>query len=162
MKSSLVVGKVAGHFGVKGWLKVKSFTQPYKNIFTYKTWLIDGQSYSVAEFKMHGKQMIVRLEDMRLREQANVVLGKDICVSREQLPEIDEDDYYWCDLIGLQVIDQNEQTIGCVKDIFATGANDVLVVGGEKEVLIPYVPDRYIKKVNLQSGVMIVDWEEPE
>lgn len=163
MSSGLItVGKISGHFGIKGWVKVISYTEPAKNIFSYNKWLINNKSHVLSEGKTHGKQLIAKLDDFDVREDSDILIGKDICIEKSQLPELDAEDFYWCDLVGLEVMDQHGQQLGSVTSVFATGANDVLVIKGDEEILIPYIPGMYISAVNIEAGQIVVDWEEPE
>ena len=163
MSSGLItVGKISGHFGIKGWVKVISYTQPANNIFSYKAWLINGENHTLTQGKTHGKQLIAKLDGFDVREHSEVLIGKDISIEKSQLPELGAEDFYWCDLVGLDVIDQNGQQLGQVHSVFETGANDVLVVKGDEEVLIPYIPGMYITTVDTENGRIEVDWEQPE
>ena len=158
----ITVGKISGHFGIKGWVKIISYTEPRNNIFSYDQWLIDDKKHVLTHSKSHGKQLIAKLQGYDVREHSEALIGKSIWIEKSQLPDLSAEDFYWCDLVGLEVIDQHTQRLGIVDTVFATGANDVLVVKGETEILIPYVPDMYIREVNLEAGHVVVDWEEPE
>ncbi|WP_395377083.1 ribosome maturation factor RimM [Marinicella sp. W31] len=158
----ITVGKISGHFGVKGWVKVISYTEPRNNIFSYSEWLIENENHVLTQGKPHGKQLIAKLDGFDVREHSEVLIGKNICIEKSQLPDLGAEDFYWCDLVGLEVINQHTQSLGTVTTVFATGANDVLVVKGEEEILIPYIPDMYITEVDIEAGHIVVDWEEPE
>lgn len=159
----VILGRVTGLYGVKGWLKVHSYTEPREAILDYKDWslLRDGswQSVRLAEGKRHGKSVIARLESVDDRDDAAAYVGDDIGVAREQLAEVGRGEYYWADLEGLQVVHTDGRTLGKVAYLLATGANDVLVVQGNQEILIPFVQKEVIKDVDLTNGVIKVHWE---
>jgi 16S rRNA processing protein RimM len=184
-QSLVLVGRVTSVFGIKGWVNVYSYTDPVENILQYPTWLLspytgDGQSKRqempaaksctkvvLSEGQRHGKKIIAQLSKSESREQAAAFIQQDIFIYRSELPELD-DEVYWFDLHGLQVVNQAGQTLGKIKRMMATGANDVMVVeclsnsGSDnkaQEVLIPYVKNHYILDVNLDQGKVLVDWE---
>ncbi len=165
----IVLGHISGLFGIKGWVKVYSHTSPRDNILRYSPWYLQQQgewiAYRLEEGKQHGKGIIVRLENCRDRDSAAVLVGKEIAITRQQLPALDKDEYYWSDLQGLQVINQQGVELGKVSHLIETGSNDVLVVeqaesGREaRERLIPYIREQVIKNVDLDKGVISVDWD---
>ena len=159
----VILGQVTGLYGVKGWVKVRSYTEPREAILDYKDWLLlrdgDWQSVRLAEGKRHGKTVIARLEGVNDRDVAATYVDDDIGVPREQLPEAGRDEFYWADLEGLQVVHSDGRILGKVAYLLATGANDVLVVKGDQEILIPFVQGEVIKDVDLAAGVINVDWE---
>ncbi|WP_455222843.1 ribosome maturation factor RimM [Kaarinaea lacus] len=162
----VVVGKISSAFGVKGWLKINSFTEPVTNILQFKPWYLQTRqthqpwkSVKVIEGRAHGKQVVVQLEGVNDRNQAELMRGLDIAVKRDQLPETHDNEFYWVDLEGLKVVNQEGIELGVVESLMETGANDVLVVRGEKERLIPYVMNEYILEVDLDAGTIIVDWD---
>jgi len=159
----VILGQVTGLYGVKGWVKVRSYTEPREAILDYKDWLLlrdgDWQSVRLAEGKRHGKTVIARLEGVNDRDVAATYVDDDIGVPREQLPETARDEFYWADLEGLQVVHSDGRILGKVAYLLATGANDVLVVKGDQEILIPFVQGEVIKDVDLAAGVINVDWE---
>ena len=159
----VILGRVVGLFGVRGWIKVYSYTEPREAVLNYKEWLLrrDGtwQRVELAEGKRHGKAVIVRLAGIVDRDAAAELLGSEIGVDRDALPEPEEGRYYWADLEGLTVVDRDGTELGKVAYLMATGANDVLVVDGPVERLIPFVPETVILDVDLAAGVIRVDWE---
>lgn len=165
----VVVGKVSGVYGVKGWVKIFSHTQPRENILEYNPWWLKlggtWQRFSVADGKQHGKGVIARFEDIIDRDQALALRNADIAISREQLDALAEGEYYWSDLIGLAVVNLEGIALGRIDSLFETGANDVIVVkgdgaSGDEERLIPFVQPDVVKNVDLAAGVMTVDWGE--
>ena len=159
----IVIGRVAGHFGVRGWFKIQSWTEPREKIVEYRRWLLqtgDGwQERQVTAGRAHGKNVIAHVQGVDSREQAAELIGADIAIRREQLPKTGPGEYYWADLVGLRVQLLDGRELGRVKNLLATGANDVLVVQGEHEHLIPFLRGRVIKDVDLDAQVMRVDWD---
>jgi 16S rRNA processing protein RimM len=157
----VTLGHISGVHGVKGWVKIHSMTEPREAIFEYQPWLLGPthEVVQVSEGKKHGKHLIALLKDIRDREEAESLLNRQIAVYRDQFPDLPETEFYWADLIGLKVNSQDGANLGTIKDMLATGANDVMVVQGEKELLIPFVLDLYVKQVDLALGVVTVDWD---
>lgn len=159
----IVIGKIGGLFGIKGWVKLLSFTEPRDKIVDYRTWqlkLSDGwREWKVAEGHAHGKGVIARLEGITDPDQAAQVLGAEIAVLRKQLSKTRPGQYYWMDLVGLDVQLEGGRSLGAVEGLMATGSNDVLVVKGERERLIPFIHGQVIKHVDLDKRVIQVDWD---
>ncbi len=160
----IVVGKVGSTYGVQGWLKVLSYTEWTNNILQYSPWYIeskdDWQAIAVTECREHGKGVVVKFAGYDTPEQSRTLTGKNIAITRSQLPTLTKGEYYWSDLKGLTVLNQAGVNLGKVIYIMATGSNDVLVVKGDKEHAIPYLPDEVIKNIDLEKGIIYVDWEE--
>ena len=160
----VVLGQVVGVFGVKGWLKIRSETEPPTNILDYSPWYLQqhGQwtEQRLLQGQPHSKGLIVQLEGLDDRDEAALLVGCPIAVRRVQLPTPAQGEYYWADLIGLAVYNQQGEHLGQVHSLMETGANDVLVVqDGEQEYLIPYVTGVYVLQVDLPAGRMLVDWQ---
>ncbi len=155
----IVLGRIAGLYGVRGWVRVFSETDPRENILRYSPWLLEGAAHVVVEGRRHGKGLVVRLEGCEDRDQAAALIGRDICVRRDQLPPARPDEFYWADLEGLDVRTVAGKPLGRVSHLFDTGANDVLVVKGDRERLLPFVWDDIVKDVDLASGTITVDWD---
>jgi 16S rRNA processing protein RimM len=157
------LGRIVGLFGVKGWVKVFSYTQPREAILDYGCWQLRRaerwEPASVAEGKRHGKQVIARLADVDDPDVAATLIGCDIAIDRSDMPEAGTGSYYWADLEGLCVRHRDGTDYGRVAYVMETGANDVLVVKGERERLIPFVADTVILDVDLAAGIITVDWE---
>ena len=158
------IGKIAGVFGVKGWVKVFSLTDPRENILNYSPWILkqDDQIKEVQPVngKRQGKTVVVCLEGIGDRNLAEFYTGWEILINKSQLPETEEDEYYWADLVGLSVETENGISLGQVDYIIETGANDVLVVKDLKEErLIPFLQAQTIKKIDLEGRLMVVDWD---
>jgi 16S rRNA processing protein RimM len=170
-KSAVLVGRVSSPFGIKGWVKISSYTQPLENILDYGPWQLrnsnSGEAVRVVELqegKAHGKGLVAKLPGVDNRDQAELLKGLEILVAREQLPEIEEGRYYWADLEGLQVETVDGKSLGWVDHMMEAGAADVMVVCGEdkdkKRCLIPFIRDEVIRNVDLKAGVIRVDWED--
>ncbi len=159
----IVIGKVMGHFGVKGWVKIQSWTEPREKIIEYRPWLLEigggWQEWQVLEGRIHGKSMIAHLRGVDNREQAAAFIAANIAIRRDQMAATKPGEYYWDDLMGLRVLLADGRELGTVKNLLATGANDVLVVQGTREHLIPFIRGRVIKDVDLDARVMRVDWD---
>ncbi|MGQ9658693.1 MAG: ribosome maturation factor RimM [Thermochromatium sp.] len=157
----VVLGRVSGLYGVKGWVRVYSETEPREGILRYSPWLLgpEGLVRRVAEGRVHGKGLIARLEGCEDRDQAATLIGQEIAIRRDQLPPPRPDEFYWIDLEGLAVVTSTEVALGRVSHLFATGANDVLVVRGERERLIPFVWGDVILDVDFARRLIRVDWD---
>jgi 16S rRNA processing protein RimM len=161
----VVIGKIVGLFGVKGWIKIRSYTDPREQIAQYRPWrlAVEGEwrSFDVEALQPQGKSLIARLAGIADRDEAMRLMNSDIVIDRSQLPALKENEFYWRDLAGLKVFNLSGVELGTVESLFETGANDVLVVRkeGSPEILIPFVMDRVIHYVDTESGVIRVDWE---
>ncbi|MGJ0428314.1 ribosome maturation factor RimM [Methylobacter sp.] len=162
-RKDINVGRISGVFGVKGWLKVFSFTDPRENILSYSPWLLkkggEIKQLDVIDGALHGKAVIAQLDDIIDRDQAAGFVGWDIFITHNQLPETTEGEYYWSDLVGLKVETVEGVQLGVVDSLLETGANDVLVVQGERERAIPFLQGETIINIDLDAGTMIVDWD---
>ncbi len=158
----LIVGKLVGAFGIKGGLKVLSYTRPRENILQFPTWYLnEGEEFLAIKLVRqinHSKSLVVILEDIASRDAAEALVGKEVYLQRSQLPAPKNDEIYWADLIGLEVRTLAGERLGTVQSLLDTGANDVLVVVGDKERLIPYIWDVVIE-VDLLHKRIIVDWD---
>jgi len=154
----VMVGKVHGAFGVRGWLRVESFTEVELDILDYQPWFIDGREYHVAEGKPHGRGLVVRLDEIDDRDYAEALHGKDIAVPSSQLPAAEPGEYYWRDLLGLKVVTVEGAELGVIESMMETGSNDVMVVKGERERLLPWI-DSTVVNVDLKARVVTVQWD---
>lgn len=160
----VVIGRISGLFGVKGWLKVQSYTDPRENIFDYTPWQLrlgdEWRTFDVEAIQAHGKSIIAKLRQVADRDRAAGLLRSEIAIERAQLPTLAENEYYWRDLQGLTVLNTSGVVLGKVESLLETGANDVLVVRQEdREVLIPYVLGGVVRRIDLDNREMQVDWE---
>lgn len=161
--SKVVLGRVSGLFGVRGWVKVYSHTEPRENIAGYRDWYLqcdgDWQPARVEQGRRHGKGVVVKLVGIEDRDQAAALIDCDIAIDRDQLPPLPPGEYYWADLEGLRVVTLEGTELGRVSHLFATGANDVMVVTGERERLLPFVQPDIIRRVDPEQGLIEVDWD---
>jgi 16S rRNA processing protein RimM len=161
----VVMGKVLVPYGVNGWIKVYSFTEKIESFLTYKKNLFlskDQHSWieiKVKEIKLHGKTIVANFAEITDRNQAEYYKDYLIGVPRFFLPQLKEGQYYWSDLIGCEVLNLQNISFGLVDTFIETGANDVIVVKGDKERLIPYTT-KTVLKVDTIKGKIIVDWDE--
>ncbi len=168
----VVVGKITTVYGVKGWVKIHSFTEPMDNIFGYRNCYVerDGQwsPIELEEGKRHSKGLISRIKGVATREDARLYGQCNIAVPAADMPALEPGDYYWHQLEGLTVLttaNGEEQLLGKVHHLIETGSNDVLVVRkcagsiDKRERLIPYLPDQYVRAVDLEAGEIRVDWD---
>jgi 16S rRNA processing protein RimM len=157
------VGKVSGVFGVKGWVKVFSFTDPRENILTYSPWLLkkgdQTKTVNVVDGQSQSKTIVAQLSGIDDRDQAAGLMGWDIFISRDQLPTAAKGEYYWSELIGLNVETIDGIQLGVVDSLLETGANDVIIIQGERERVIPFLQGQTIINVDLDAGNIIVDWD---
>ena len=160
----VVLGYVSGLYGVKGWIKIHSYTDPRDAILAYRGWMLERagrwEPVAIAEGRPHGKTVVARIEGVDDRDQAAAFIGLQIGVERAALPATDKDQYYWSDLEGLTVVNKAGAEIGRVAYLLETGANDVMVVDkAGREVLIPFVTGDIVRDVDLDGGTIRVDWE---
>jgi len=158
------IGEISGVFGIKGWVKVFSLTDPRENVLKYSPWILKKGS-EVKEVKLlsgkrQGKSVVACIEGVSDRDEAASYSGWEILINKSQLPETEEGEYYWADLVGLSVETESGISLGKVDYLIETGANDVLVVKDtEQERLIPFLQGPTIKKIDLADKLMIVDWD---
>lgn len=170
----ILVGKINAVYGLKGWVKVYSYTDPKEQIFAYTPWFIkkgplkigsETQELKIDKGKIHGKGLVVLAAGYEDRTQAESLIGNEIWVDRNVVPELAEGDYYWEQLEGLNVINQADELLGTVSHLLETGANDVLVVVAtkdsidDKERLIPYVESEVVLKIDLEANEILVAWQ---
>jgi 16S rRNA processing protein RimM len=172
-EEKLIVGKISGVYGVKGWVKVHSDTDPRDGITGYNPWYIQQAGHGKAEWReirvengrRQAKTVIAKLEGVDDREAAMLLTGAKIAITPDQLRALDEDEFYWRDLIGLRVVNQEGIELGIVQRLMETGANDVLVISAgqpsaaNKEHLVPWTPGQAVLQVDLEHGLVRVDWD---
>lgn len=163
MARLITVGKIVGPFGVKGWVKVQSYTDPLQNILRYSPWVLTSETgvkeCRVIDGKPHGNVVVARVEGVVDRDQALALQGQVISVPRYLFSAPEKGQYYWVDLIGLQVKLVDGETLGEIMDMMETGANDVMVVSRERERLIPFILGDVVKDVQIDDGYLVVDWD---
>ena len=165
----MVIGKFGAVYGIKGWLKIHSYTNDPEGIFEYKPLLMKSkgqfQSVNITDWKRHSNGFVGKIVGFDVREDAQALVGLELFVDPSKLPEL-EDDFYWRDLVGCQVKTDNGYSLGVVTDMMETGSNDVLVVKansndafGKKERLIPFIDKQVISHVDITGKLIQVNWE---
>lgn len=157
----ICVGHILGAQGVKGWVRVFSNTSPRENIVSYSPWVVEQglrRDTIAVSGRLQGKNVLARLEGIEDRSQAEELAGCKIFINAQQLPEPEEGEYYWSDLIGLAVESVQGEPLGVVASMLETGADDVMVLKGDRERLIPFVLDQIVTEVDLANQRMVVDW----
>ena len=159
----ILLGHIAGAHGVQGWVRVRSHTQPRENILRYRPWTVryrDGE-FQVDDVRgrVQGQGVIAHWSDLLDRDQAEALKGAEIWVARTQLPPAGPDEVYWFDLEGLRVVGVDGYDFGRIDHLLSTGSNDVMSVRGERERLIPFIRDDVVKRVDLDAGLLEVDWD---
>lgn len=158
-----MIGRITGLFGVRGWVKVFSHTEPRKNVLGYQPWSLDiagtAREFRVIDGRPHGKGIVAQLAGIDDRDAAAALIGKDIVVARALLGPAGEGEYYHADLEGLLVITLGGVTLGRIESLFETGANTVMVVRGERERLLPFTQGDVVKDVDVAGGQVTVDWD---
>tara|TARA_R110000868_G_scaffold8205_10_gene42910 strand:+ start:4499 stop:5011 length:513 start_codon:yes stop_codon:yes gene_type:complete len=160
----VIIGRIGKTYGIKGWVKVHSFTQPTSNLLTYSPWQFklndQWQDWELEDTKPHGDGFIAKLRGFNNPEDAKRIVNADIAINREQLPAAKDDEIYWHDLTGLTVITKDGDTLGTITELLESGAHDLIVVKGDKEYLIPYVLERFVLQVDTDKQHMTVDWDK--
>jgi 16S rRNA processing protein RimM len=160
---TILLGKIVGVFGVQGWVKLHSYTEPHENILRYRPWQLRHGAEALTVDKpvgrVQGKGIVAQLPECADRDRAQRWVGAEIFIDRALLPKAKQDEYYWADLEGLSVRTPDGADLGTVSHLFSTGANDVLVVKGDRERLVPYVRGDVVKEIVLAGGFIVVDWD---
>lgn len=165
----MVLGRIGAPFGVRGWVRVQSHTDPVENLLDYPVWHLERsgewQPYRLHQGQQSGGGLSVQLcgPDGKLiedRDQAAALAQSAVAVGRDELPALPPGEFYWADLIGLDVVTVDGMALGKVDSLMQTGANDVLVVrDGKRERLIPYVREQVVTQVDIPGGRLLVDWD---
>ena len=170
MDKSVIVGRLGAVYGIKGWLKVNSFTDNPESIFDYTPWFIlnrgEWREVQLTSWKRHNNGLICKLDGVDTREDAQALTGVDIAVLSDLLPALPQGEYYWRDLIGCTVVTTKGYQLGTVSELMETGSNDVLVVQANlndafsmKERLIPFIDEQVIKHIDITARLIEVDWD---
>lgn len=158
----VVMGRITSPYGVRGWVKIQPYTQKPDGLLGYRRWWMGSspgwQETGVEGARVHGGVIVAKLQGCDDRDAAFALRGREIAVAREDLPVTGENEYYWTDLVGLRVWNLQGVDFGSIAELFETGANDVLVVQGERQRLIPFI-DQVVREVDLAGGKMLVDWD---
>ncbi len=156
------MGRIVGPFGVKGWVKVKVFTEAPGSLGEFPLWQVQApegwREVPVEAFEVHSKGPVAKLAGCETREDAQRLRACDVAVGRAELGEPEEGSLYWVDLVGLEVVDESGKALGNVEGLFESGETSVLVVRGPKERMIPFVPE-YVKAVDRDARRITVDWK---
>jgi 16S rRNA processing protein RimM len=165
---TLVVGTIGAPYGVKGWVKITTFTHEQDGVFTYTPWLLgqENKEYVVDQWRTHNKGLVAKLVGVETRDDAESIKNLDISIKAQQLPQLAGDDFYWRELVGMQVVTEKGYSLGVVKELFETGANDVMLIKanlndafGQKERMVPYLLDQVVKQVDREAKTITVDWD---
>lgn len=158
----ICLGKIVGVWGVGGWVKIHSYTRQRADILEYRHWIIGaaGRSrrYELESGREQGRGLAAKLRGVDDRDAAVELVGAEVHVTPDQLPALEPGEYFWHQLEGLKVETEDGTELGSVDHLFETGANDVMVVAGERQRLIPFIPD-VVRDVDLEAGVLRVDWD---
>ncbi|HEX4782539.1 MAG TPA: ribosome maturation factor RimM [Usitatibacter sp.] len=158
------MGRIVGAFGIHGWAKVKAFTEAPGGLGEYETWVVrtpEGwRAMALDGFEVHSKGPVAKLAGCGDPEAADALRGADVAVPREALGDAEEGSLYWVDLVGLDVVNANGESLGKVAELFEAGDTSVLVLQGRKgpAIMIPFVAD-YVKSVDREAKRIAVDWK---
>lgn len=160
----VLLGRIVGAFGVRGELKLESFTEPKAAIFRYQPWTLrDAQGRERALQGARGREtpkgVVAVLPEVADRDAAEALRGTEVWVPRSALPPPKDGEYYWIDLEGLRVVNREGVEFGRVSHLFSTGANDVLVAQGDRERMIPFLMPDYIVSIDFDAQLIVVDWD---
>jgi len=156
------MGRVLGAFGIQGWVRLKTFTETADGLAAHPRWWLrtaaGWQSAALEDFKVRPAAVSAKLAGVDDRDAAEGLRGCDVAVTRDELGEAAEGEFYWVDLVGLDVVNRQGESLGRVEELLRTGGSDVLVVRGERERLIPFIAD-YVVAVDREAKRISVDWE---
>ena len=160
----ILLGRVVGAFGVRGEIKLESWTEPRSAIFRYQPWIVRSPSgvettLEGVRGRDSGKHLVARFPGVEDRDAVEAMRGTEIYVARSALPPPKPDEYYWVDLEGLEVKTTEGVALGQVSHLFSTGANDVVVVRGDRERMIPFVQPDFVVSVDFEANLVVVDWD---
>lgn len=169
-ENQITLGKVGAVYGIKGWLRIHSFTDEPDAILDYFPWSLklgnNKRTVDVTDWRKHNKGLVVKVDGIDDRDDAQALVGSEILINESSLPALSQGDYYWRDLIGMAVVTTKGYDLGVVADLLETGANDVLVVKAnlndgfsKKERLIPYLLEQVIESVSIENKQICVDWD---
>jgi 16S rRNA processing protein RimM len=165
---TVVIGKIGAPYGVKGWVKITTYTDEIEGVFNYSPWLLgaDQKEYTVDHWRTHNKGVVAKLVGVETRDDAESIKNLDISIKAQQLPQLAEDEFYWRELVGMRVVTDKGYDLGVVKELFETGANDVMLVRanpndgfGQKERMLPFLFEQVVKQVDKQGRTITVDWD---
>ncbi len=159
----VVVGRFGRAHGIKGYISVISFTDPQDNILHYTDWHVrlkhQWSPLATHDHEINNKLIIVKVEGYTEREDVACLTNCEIAIKRAQLPALTAGDYYWHELIGMQVVTEQGVLLGSVIEMMSTGAHDILVVNGEHRHLVPYVMNHYVLNIDDKKRQITVNWD---
>lgn len=159
----VALGRIAGVHGINGWLKIYSYTEPRENIVGFDRWILvhegERRDVEVEGGRRQAASVLAKIRGVDGRDEAASLVGAEIEVERKALPPCDPGEYYWADLEGLEVVNEQGEPLGRVHHMIATGANDVIVLDGVPGRLIPFVSGQVVKNVDIAAGLIVVDWD---
>jgi 16S rRNA processing protein RimM len=160
----ILLGRIVGAFGIRGQIKIESWTEPRDAIFRYQPWILrDAQGnervFEGARGKESGKHLVATFPDVTDRDVVDAMRGTDIYVPRSALPPPKAGEFYWVDLEGFRVVNLEGVDFGTVSHLFSTGANDVLFVRGDRERMVPFVEPDFVTSIDFDGGLITVDWD---
>jgi len=144
---------------VQGWVKVHSYTQPLENILKYRQWRLGDELKTVEQGRPHAGGLVAKLKGVDERDAALGLMGRTVAVERSALPKPARGEVYWADLMGCAVLSSSGAELGVIAEVQSNGAQDVMMLKGDKERLIPWVAGPIVKSVDLKSRQVVVEWE---
>lgn len=156
---SVELGRVTGAFGIKGWIRLHSYTVPPERILRYRRWRVGGREWKVLDGHAQGPSVAAGLEGLEDRNAAEAMRGAVVEVPRSALPKPKRGEFYWSDVLGAEVVSTTGAKLGTLESVGSNGAQDVMVVRGERERLIPFVPGPIVKQVDAAAKRIVVEWE---
>lgn len=159
----ILLGRVLGAFGVRGEMKLQSFTEPVARALKYQPWVLAHNGIERDVGAVRGREtakgMLIAIAGVEDRDAAEALAGAEVWVPRSRLPKPKVGEYYWVDLEGLAVVNREGVELGKVDHLFGTGANDVMSVVGDRERLIPFILDQFVLEIDFEAGKISVDWD---
>ena len=160
----ILLGRIVGAFGIRGQIKIESWTEPRDAIFRYQPWILrdalgNERQFDGARGKESGKHLVATFPEVTDRDVVEAMRGTDIYVLRSALPPPKAGEFYWIDLEGFRVVNVEGVDFGTVSHLFSTGANDVLFVRGDRERMVPFVEPDFVKSIDFDGGLITVDWD---
>ena len=160
----ILLGRIVGAFGIRGQIKIESWTEPRDAIFRYQPWILrdalgNERQFDGARGKESGKHLVATFPEVTDRDVVEAMRGTDIYVLRSALPPPKAGEFYWIDLEGFRVVNLKGVDFGTVSHLFSTGANDVLSVRGDRERMVPFVEPDFVKSIDFEGGLITVDWD---
>ena len=159
MSGQIEVGRVVGAFGIKGWIRVRSYSTPPEGLLRYKRWSISGRDWEVLDGHAQGEFVVASLAGLADRSAAEAMRGGVIEVPRSALPKAKRGEFYWTDVLGSEVVSTKGAKLGTLSSVGSNGAQDVMVVTGERERLIPAVAGAIVQSVDVKGKRIVVEWD---